>query len=60
MSRSLTFIHLADAFIQSNLKSFLDLHFISVCVCVFSGNQTHDFDVASARLFQFKPLMWFF
>ncbi len=38
-----TFMHLADAFIQS------DLHCIKVTV--FPGNRTHDLGVASAMLY---------
>ncbi len=45
-----TFIHLADAFIQS------DLHCIQVTVSTFylafPGNRTHDLGVASAMLYQ--------
>ncbi len=47
-----TFMHLADAFIQS------DLHCIQVTVSTFlsalafPGNRTHDFGVASAMLYQ--------
>ncbi len=47
-----TFMHLADAFIQS------DLHCIQVTVSTFSsalafpGNRTHDLSVASAMLYQ--------
>ncbi len=50
--RTFTFMHLADAFIQS------DLHCIQVTVSTFSsalafpGNRTHDLGVASAMLYQ--------
>ncbi len=35
-----TFMHLADAFIQSDLQCIQAIHFLSVCV--FLGNWTHD------------------
>ncbi len=35
-----TFMHLVDAFIQSDLQSIQAIHFISVCV--FPGNRTHN------------------
>ncbi len=35
-----TFMHLADAFIQSNLQCIQDIQFLSVCV--FPGNQTNN------------------
>ncbi len=35
-----TFMHLADAFIQSDLHCIQTIHFLPVCV--FPGNLTHD------------------
>ncbi len=43
-----TFIHLADAFIQSDLQSIQVIHFL--LVCVFPGNRTHNFRAANAML----------
>ncbi len=42
-----TFMHLADAFIQSDLHSG---YTIVLSVCVFPGNQTHNLWVANAML----------
>ncbi len=36
-----TFMHLADAFIQSDLQCIQDIHFF-LSVCVFPGNWTHN------------------
>ncbi len=37
---SFTFMHLADAFIQSDLQCIQAIHVLSVCV--FPGNRTHN------------------
>ncbi len=37
---SFTFMHLADAFIQSDLHCIQAIHVLSVCV--FPGNRTHN------------------
>ncbi len=44
-SFTFTFMHLADAFIQSDLQV---IHFLSVCV--FPGNRTHNLCAANAML----------
>ncbi len=41
-------LHLADAFIQSDLQCIRDIHFLSVCV--FPGNRTHNLCAANAML----------
>ncbi len=43
-----TFMHLADAFIQSVLQCTQAIHLLSVCV--FPGNWTHDLCAANAML----------
>ncbi len=43
-----TFMHLADAFIQSDLQCIQAIHFLSVCV--FPGNRTHNLCTANAML----------
>ncbi len=43
-----TFMHLADAFIQSDLQCIQVIHFLSVHV--FPGNRTHNLCAASAML----------
>ncbi len=45
-----TFMHLADAFIQSDLHSGYTFSFF-LSVCVFPGNQTHNLCVANAMLY---------
>ncbi len=42
-------LHLAVAFIQSNLQCIQVIHLLSVCV--FSGNQTDEFCAANAMLY---------
>ncbi len=42
-------MHLADAFIQNDLKCIQAIHFLSVCV--LSGNRTHNFCAANAMLY---------
>ncbi len=44
----ITFMHLADAFIQSDLQCIQAIHFLSVCV--FPGNRTHNLCTANAML----------
>ncbi len=44
-----TFMHLADAFIQSDLQCIQAIHFLSVCV--FPGNRTHNLCAANAMLY---------
>ncbi len=44
-----TFMHLADAFIQSDLQYNKVIHFLSVCVC--PGNWTHNLCAANAMLY---------
>ncbi len=41
-----TFMHLADAFIQSDLQCIQVIHFL----CVFPGNRTHNLCAANAML----------
>ncbi len=50
-SLTFTFMHLADAFIQSDLRCIqvTVLHFLSALA--FPGNRTHDFGVTSAMLY---------
>ncbi len=43
-----TFMHLADAFIQSDLQCIQVIHVLSECV--FPGNQTHNLCAANAML----------
>ncbi len=43
-----TFMHLADAFIQSDLQCIQVIHLLSVCV--FPGNWTHNLSAANAVL----------
>ncbi len=45
----ITFMHLADAFIQSDLQCIQAIHFLSVYV--FPGNQTHNVCAANAMLY---------
>ncbi len=42
-------MHLADAFIQSDLQYIQAIHFLSVCV--FPGNRTHNLGGANAMLY---------
>ncbi len=44
-----TFMHLADAFIQSDLQCIQVIHLLSVYV--FPGNLTHDLCAANAMLY---------
>ncbi len=44
-----TFMHLADAFIQSDLQCIQAIHVLSLCV--FPGNQTHNLCTANAMLY---------
>ncbi len=44
-----TFMHLADAFIQSDLQCIQAIHLY--CLCVFSGNRTHNHCAANAMLY---------
>ncbi len=43
-----TFMHLADAFIQSDLQCIQVIHVLSACV--FPGNRTHNLCAANAML----------
>ncbi len=43
-----TFMHLANAFIQSDLQCIQAIHFLSVCM--FPGNRTHNLCAANAML----------
>ncbi len=45
----LIFMHLADAFIQSDLQCIQVIHLLSVCV--FPGNWNHDLCTANAMLY---------
>ncbi len=42
-------MHLADAFIQSDLQYIQAIHLLSVCV--FPGNRTHNLRAANAMLY---------
>ncbi len=42
-------MHLADAFIQSDLQCIQAINFLSVCV--FPGNRTHNLCAANAMLY---------
>ncbi len=44
-----TFMHLADAYIQSDLQCIQAIHFLSVCV--FAGTWTHNLCAANAMLY---------
>ncbi len=44
-----TFMHLADAFIQSDLQYIQVIHFF--CQYVFPGNRTHNFYAANTMLY---------
>ncbi len=44
-----TFMHLADAFIQSDLQCIQVIHLLSVCV--FPGNWTHNLCAANTMLY---------
>ncbi len=46
-----TFMHLADAFIQSDLHCIRVTVFTFLSALAFPGNQTHDLGVASAMLY---------
>ncbi len=48
LSDSVTFMHLADAFIQSDLQCIQAIHVLSVHV--FPGNRTHNLCAAHATL----------
>ncbi len=48
LSFTFTFMHLADAFIQSDLQCIQAIHFLSVHV--FPGNRTHNLCAANAML----------
>ncbi len=45
-------MHLADAFIQSDLHCILHYSFYILSALAFPGNRTHDLGVASAMLYQ--------
>ncbi len=47
-----TFMHLADAFIQSDLHCIQVTVFTFLSALAFPGNRTHDLGVASAMLYQ--------
>ncbi len=47
-----TFMHLADAFIQSDLHCIQVTVFTFLSTLAFPGNRTHDLGVASAMLYQ--------
>ncbi len=46
-----TFMHLADAFIQSDLHCIQVTVFYILSALAFPGNQTHDLGVANAMLY---------
>ncbi len=46
-----TFMHLADAFIQSDLHCIQVTVFTFLSALAFPGNRTHDLGVASAMLY---------
>ncbi len=46
-----TFVHLADAFIQSDLHCIQVTVFYILSALAFPGNRTHDLGVASAMLY---------
>ncbi len=48
--KSLKHLHLADAFIQSDLHC-IQVSFYILSALAFPGNRTHDFSVASAMLY---------
>ncbi len=52
MTFTFTFMHLADAFIQSDLQCIQVIHFLSVHV--FPGNRTHNLCAASAMLYVWR------
>ncbi len=45
-----TFMHLADAFIQSDLQYIQAIHLYCQYVCMFPGNRTHNLCAANAML----------
>ncbi len=45
-----TYMHLADAFIQSDLQCIQAIHLYCQYVCVFPGNRTHNLCAANAML----------
>ncbi len=47
--KTFTFMHLADAFIQSDLQYIQVIHMLSVCV--FPGSRTHNLCAANAMLY---------
>ncbi len=49
--KTFTFIHLADAFIQSDLHCIQVTVFYILSALAFPGNRTHDLGVASAMLY---------
>ncbi len=52
-------MHLADAFIQSDLQSIQVIHFL--WVCVFPGNRTHNLCAANTMLYHWATcLLWCF
>ncbi len=50
-SRTFTFMHLADAFIQSDLHCIQFTFFYILSALAFPGNRTHDLGIASAMLY---------
>ncbi len=50
-------MHLADAFIQSDLHCIQDTVFYILSALAFPGNRTHDLGVASAMLYHFELQM---
>jgi len=55
-----TFMHLADAFIQSDLHCISRCTFTFLSVLAFPGNQTHDIGVASVNTILFEQQESFF
>ncbi len=53
-----TFMHLADAFIQSDLQCIQVKHLLSVCV--FPGNWTHNLWAANAMLYHWATVSFVF
>ncbi len=52
MKFTFTFMHLADAFIQSDLHCIqVTVFFTVLSALAFPGNRTHDLGVASAMLY---------